>query len=35
MTAEHFELAVYVTNHDMRVYVSVNSGFVDMLFVQG
>ena len=33
--AEHFELAVYVANHDMRVYVSVNSGFADVLFVQG
>ena len=33
--AERFELAVNVTDRDMRVYVSVNSGFVDVLFVQG
>ena len=33
--AEHFELAVYVADRDMRVYVSMNSGFSDVLFVQG
>ena len=35
VAAECFELAVYVTDHNMRVYVSVHSGFVDVLFVQG
>ena len=35
MAAEHFELVVYVADHDMRVYVCVNSGFADVLFVQG
>ena len=33
--AERFELTVYVTDRKMRVYVSMNSGFVDVLFVQG
>ena len=33
--AERFELVVYVADRDMRVYVSVNSGFADVLFVQG
>ena len=35
MVAEHFKLAVYVAGRDMRVYVSMNSGFADVLFVQG
>ena len=33
--AERFELAVHIADHDMRVYVSMNSGFADVLFVQG
>ena len=32
---ECFELAVYVADRDMRVYVSMNSGFAEVLFVQG
>ena len=35
VAAEHFELAVYVADCNMRVYVSMNSGFADVLFVQG
>ena len=35
MAAECFELAIYVADRDMRVYMSVNSGFADVLFVQG
>ena len=33
--AERFELAVFVTDCNMRVYMSMNSGFADVLFVQG
>ena len=35
MAAERFELAVYVADRNMRVYVGVNSGFVGVLFVHG
>ena len=35
MAAKHFKLMVYVTDCEMRVYVSMNSGFADVLFVQG
>ena len=35
MAAEQFELVVYVTDYNMRVCVGVNSGFADVLFVQG
>ena len=33
--AERFELLVYVADRNMGVYVSVDSGFADVLFVQG
>ena len=35
MAAERFELTVYVADCNMQVYISMNSGFADVLFVQG